>query len=124
MAWKSNGTAGTAALTPKWRAAAPTCCCGIRGAALLSILGVIYPMRSTVEMARLVHEHDGGWSHRFQSDLVRIEQYAECGCELVVTEPLTNLPELWEDLEADREALWRRILDLSGYDLNDAGTTR
>ena len=94
------------------------------GAALLSILGVIYPMRSTVEMARLVHEHDGGWSHRFQSDLVRIEQYAECGCELVVTEPLTNLPELWENLEADREALWRRILDLSGYDLNDAGTTR
>ena len=94
------------------------------GAALLSILGVIYPMRSTVEMARLVHEQDGGWSHRFQSDLVRIEQYAECGCELVVTEPVTNLPELWEDLEADREALWRRILDLSGYDLNDGGTTR
>ena len=98
------------------------------GAALLSILGVIYPMRSTVEMARLVHERDGGWSHRFRSDLERIEQYAECGCELVVTEPLTNLPELWEDLEADREAdreaLWRRILDLSGYDLNDAGTTR
>ena len=94
------------------------------GAALPSILGVIYPMRSTVEMARLVHEHDGGSSHRFQSDLVRIEQYAECGCQLVVTEPLTNLPELWEDLEADREALWRRILDLSGYDPNDAGTTR
>ena len=94
------------------------------GAALLSILGVIYPMRSTVEMARLVDERDGGWSHRFQSDLVRIEQYAECWCELVVTEPLTNLPELWENLEADREALWRRILDLSGYDLNDGGTTR
>ena len=94
------------------------------GAALLSILGVIYPMRSTVEIARLVQEHDGSWSHRFQSDLVRIEQYAECGCELVVTEPLTNLPELWENLEADRNALWRRILDLSGYDLNDAGTTR
>ena len=94
------------------------------GAALLSILGVIYPMRSTVEMARLVHEHDGGWSHRFQSDLERIEQYAECGCELVVTEPVTNLPELWENLEADREALWRRILYLSGYDLNDGGTTR
>ena len=94
------------------------------GAALLSILGVIYPMRSTVEMARLVHEHDGSWSHRFQSDLERIEQYAECGCELVVTEPVTNLPELWENLEVDREALWRRILDLSGYDLNDAGTTR
>ena len=94
------------------------------GAALLSILGVIYPMRSTVEMARLVHERDGGWSHRFQSDLERIEQYAECGCELVVTGPLTNLPELWENLEADREALWRRILDLSRYDLDDAGTTR
>ena len=90
----------------------------------LSILGVIYPMRSTVEMARLVDERDGGWSHRFRSDLERIEQYAECGCELVVTEPLTNLPELWENLEADRNALWQRILDLSGYDLNDGGTTR
>ena len=94
------------------------------GAALLSILGVIYSMRSTVEMARLVHERDGGWSHRFQSDLERIEQYAECGCELVVTEPLTNLSELWENLETDRNAQWRRILDLSGYDLNNAGTTR
>ena len=41
-----------------------------------------------------------------------------------MTEPVANLPELWEDLEADREALWQRILDLSGYDLNDAGTTR
>ena len=54
-------------------------------------------MRSTVEMARLVREHDRGWRHRFQSDLERIEQYAECGCELVVTEPVTNLPELWEN---------------------------
>ena len=90
------------------------------GAVLLSILSVIYPMRSTVEMAPLVDERDGGWSRRFQSDMERIEQYAECRCELVVTEPLTNLPELWED----REALWRRILDLSGYDPDNAGTTR
>ncbi len=90
------------------------------GAAFLSILSVIYPMRSTVEMAPLVDERDGGWSRRFQSDMERIEQYAECRCELVVTEPLTNLPELWED----REALWRRILDLSGYDPDNAGTTR
>ncbi len=42
----------------------------------------------------------------------------------MVTELVTNLPELWEDLEADRNALWQRILDLSGYDLNDGGTTR
>ena len=90
------------------------------GAVLLSILSVIYPMRSTVEMAPLVDERNGGWSRRFQSDMERIEQYAECRCELVVTEPLTNLPELWED----REALWRRILDLSGYDPDNAGTTR
>ena len=30
------------------------------GTALLSILGVIYPMRSTAEMARLIREHDPG----------------------------------------------------------------
>ena len=39
------------------------------GAALLSISGVIYPTRSTVEMARLKEEHDSGWRNQFQSDL-------------------------------------------------------
>jgi hypothetical protein len=56
------------------------------GAALLSILGVIYPMRSTVEIARLIQEHDQGWCHQFLSDLSQLEQYAGCGCELVVTD--------------------------------------
>ena len=93
------------------------------GAALLSILGVLYPMRSTVEMARLLREHDPGWSHEFQSDLERLEQYAECGCELVVTEPVTDFAELWRNLAADREALWGRIRELSGYDLASAQTS-
>ena len=62
------------------------------GAALLSILGVVYPMRSTVEMAQLIREHDGGWSHEFQSDLDQLEQYAECGCELLVTDYVRDLP--------------------------------
>ena len=48
------------------------------GTALLSILGVIYPMRSTAEMARLIQEHDPGWRHPFQSDMDQLEQYAEC----------------------------------------------
>ena len=30
------------------------------GAALLSILGVVYPMRSVAEMARLIEENDKG----------------------------------------------------------------
>ena len=75
------------------------------GAALLSILGAIYPMRSTVEMARLIEEHDLGWRRQFQSDLSRLEQYAECGCELLVTDPVTDAPEVWRNPEADRDAL-------------------
>ena len=87
------------------------------GVALLSILGVVYPMRSTAEMARLIGEHDRGWSHEFQSDLDRLDQYAECGCELVVTDPVRDLMELWRCLEIDRDAVWKRILELCGYDL-------
>jgi predicted nucleotidyltransferase len=93
----------------------------LSGAALLSILGVVYPMRSAAEMARLIPEHDAGWDHEFQSDLDRTDQYAECGCELVVTDPIRNLPELWRTLEIDRDALWQRILELSGYDLFQIG---
>ena len=94
------------------------------GAALLSILRVIYPMRSTVEMARLIREHDPGWRHDFRSDLDLLEQYAECGCELVVTDSVTDLDELWRNLEADRVALWSRIRELSGYDLESEWPSR
>ena len=73
-------------------------------AALLPILGAVYPMRSTVQMARLIREHYGGWDHGFRSDLDQFEQYAEWGCELVVTDPVRDLPELWRWLEVDRDA--------------------
>ena len=87
------------------------------GAALLSILGVIYPMRSTAEMARLIQEHDPGWRHPFQSDMDQLNQYPECGCELVVTDPVTDLVEVWRSLDTDKDAIWARIRELSGYDL-------
>ena len=88
------------------------------GAALLSILGVVYPTRSVEEIARLILERDSGWTHQFRTNLGQLDQYADCGCELVVTDPFRDSPELWESLEQDRAALWQRILELSGYDLN------
>ena len=91
------------------------------GAALLSILGVIYPMRSTAEMARLIQEYDPGWRHPFQRDMDQMDLYAECGCELVVTDSITDLDELWRSLDADKDALRARIRELSGYDLSDNG---
>ena len=87
------------------------------GAALLSILGVVYPMRSVAEMARLIGEREGVWNHEFQSGLDQLDQYAECGCELVVTDPVRDLPELWRGLEIDRDALRGCIRELCGYDL-------
>ena len=87
------------------------------GAALLSILGVIYPRDSVVEMATAVTHHDAGWSHEFRSHLERIDQYSGCGCEVVVTDPIADVPAMWRDLESDRIALWERIRELSGYDL-------
>ena len=87
------------------------------GAALLSIQGVVYSMRSVAAMAQLVEEHDGGWIHEFKSGLDRTDQYAECGCELVVTDPVRDLPELWRRLEIDPDALWERIRELCGYGL-------
>ena len=87
------------------------------GAALLSILGVIYPRDSVAEMAAAVTRHDAGWSHRFRSDLAQIDQYSDCGCEVVVTDPIADVPAMWRDLEIDRAALWERIRQLSGYDL-------
>ena len=103
-AGKSNATAGTAVLTPKWRASTPTSSCGFRARRSCPYWASSTPCARRWRWPAWSGSHDRGWSHRFQSDLVRIEQYAECGCELVVTEPVTNLPELWEDLEADREA--------------------
>ena len=90
------------------------------GAALLSILGVIYPRDSVVEMATAIAHHDAGWSHRFRSDLARIDQYSGCGCEVVVTDPIDDVPAMWRDLEADRNTLWERIRELSGYDPAEA----
>ena len=88
------------------------------GAALLSILGVIYPRDSVAETAAGIARHDAGWSHAFRSDLDRIDQYAYCGCEVVVTDPIADVPAMWRDLEIDRDALWERIRQLSGYDLH------
>ena len=90
------------------------------GAALLSILGVIYPRDSVAEMTTAITRHDAGWSHAFRSDLERIDQYSGCGCEVVVTDPIDDVPAMWRDLESDRIALWERIRALSGYDLAQA----
>ena len=75
-------------------------------------------------MARSIAQHDAGWSHSFQSDLDRIDQYSGCGCEVVVTDPINDVPAMRQDLQVDRDALWERIRDLTGYDLTlePAGT--
>ena len=92
------------------------------GAALLSILGAVYPRGSVAEMARSIAPHDTGWRHDFRNDLARIDQYSGCGCEVVVTDPIADVPAMWRDLEVDRDALWVRIRELSGHDLAiDAG---
>ena len=88
------------------------------GAALLSILGVIYPRDSVAETAAAVAVHDAAWSHAFRSNLDRIDQYSGCGCEVVVTDPIDDVPAMWRDLEIDRDTLWERIHQLSGYDLH------
>ena len=84
------------------------------GAALLSIVGVPYPRDSVAETARSIVEHDAGWRHDFRSNLDRIDQYSGCGCEVVVTDPIDDMPAMWKELEADRDALWDRIRELSG----------
>ena len=71
-------------------------------------------------MAGTIDRHDAGWSHAFRSDLDRIDQYSGCGCEVVVTDPIDDVPAMWLDLEADRVTLWERIRELSGYDLFSA----
>ena len=90
------------------------------GAALLSILGVIYPRDSVAEMAAAIAQRDADWTREFSSDLDRIDQYAYCGCEVVVTDSIDDVPAMWRDLEHDRIALWERIRALSGYDLVQA----
>ena len=90
------------------------------GAALLSILGVIYPRDSVAEMAAAIARHNAGWSHAWRSDLERTDQSSGCGCEVVVTDPIDDVPAMWRDLESDRIALWERVRALSGYDLAQA----
>ena len=87
------------------------------GAALLSILGVIYPRDSVAETAAAITQHDAGWSHAFRSGLDCIDQYSGCGCEVVVTDPIDDVAAVWRDLESDRDALWQLIHELSGNDL-------
>ena len=90
------------------------------GRGALSILGVVYPRDSVAETAVAIAQYDAGWSHAFRSDLDRIDQYSGCGCEVVVTNPIDDVPALWRDLEVDQVALWERIHQLSGYDLSAA----
>ncbi len=68
-------------------------------------------------MARSIAQHDAGWTHDFRSNLDRIDQYDGCGCEVVVTDPINDVPAMRRDLQVDRGALWDRIRDLTGYDL-------
>ena len=68
-------------------------------------------------MAQSIARHDASWSNIFQSDLDRIDQYSSCGCEVVVTDPIEDVPAMRQDLEVDWNALWERIRDLNGYDL-------
>ena len=90
------------------------------GSAILSILGLGYPNRSLVLMAENLRANDPGWTHTFASDLDCLDQYNSCGCEEVVTRPIEDLEAMWDALETDRQALWQRIRELSGYDLNAA----
>ena len=36
---------------------------------------------------------------------------------MVVTDPINDVPAMRQDLEVDRDTLWERIRDLTGYDL-------
>ena len=36
---------------------------------------------------------------------------------MVVTDPIDDVPAMWRELKVDRDALWDRIRELSGYDL-------
>ena len=86
----------------------------------MSILGAVYSRNSVAETAGLIANHDASWKHEFRSDLEQIDQYGDCACELVVTNPIPDAPAMWAALEVDRRALWERIRELIGYDLNTA----
>ena len=86
------------------------------GSALLSILGTVYSRSSVAETERLIADHDSGWNHEFRSNLDQIDQYGDCACEVVVTDPISDVPTMFAALELDRRALWERIRELSGYD--------
>ena len=73
---------------------------------------------SVVEMAHSVAEKDPGRKHVFRSDLECIDQYAEGGCGVVVTDPIRDLAAMCRDLERARDTLWKHIRELSGYDLD------
>ena len=64
--WSVNSIEGRNAHSALWQS----------GAALLSILGVVYPRRPTEAMGQMTGEHGGDWSHESQSDLDRLDQYA------------------------------------------------
>ena len=87
------------------------------GSAILSMLGKTYPNRSLVGMAESLKINDPGWDHRFQSDLDCLDQYNDCACWVVVTNPIPDLQAMWEALAPDREALWARIEELCGLGL-------
>ena len=36
---------------------------------------------------------------------------------MVVTDPINDVPAMRQDLQVDRDTLWERIRDLTGYDL-------
>ena len=72
-------------------------------------------------MDRLIQELHPGWRHPFRRDMDQMDQYAECGFELVVTNSITDLDGVWRNLDADKDALWARIRELSGYDLTGNG---
>ncbi len=88
------------------------------GSAIMSMLGIMYENHSLVAMAETLREADPGWHHDFASDLDCLDQYNGCGCEAVASSLIADLAAMWDSLDRDRDALWRRISELSGYDLN------
>ena len=89
------------------------------GSALMSMLGIAYRNRSLLAMADTLRKRGPEWRYEFASDLDCLDQYNSCACEVVVVNPIANLDAIWDSLERDRDVLWQRIKELSGYDLNE-----